>query len=199
MNIEDWDMKRERLRELLDRFYDGLASREEEEEILAGLNSDIIDEELVADKEIFMSLHSMSAGNKPGEGFEKRIMAGVMKSERDKGAPGGRNYIIAALSVAAALLLAVAIWSLYDEPGRVEYTDTFSDAEIAYAETLKVLFRVSADMNRGTSALSPLHTMGRAESSITIINESGNLFSKGLREMEKLLDNPAPDEKITNK
>jgi hypothetical protein len=199
MNIEDWDMKKERLRELLDRFYDGLASREEEEEILAGLNSDIIDEDLVADKEIFLSLHSMSAGNKPVQGFEKRILDGVIRSDRGNRSAGSRKYISAALSAAAALLLAVAVWSLYDEPGQVEYADTFSDAEIAYAETLRVLFMVSADMNRGTGALSPLQTMERAESSISIINESGNLFSKGLREMEKLLNNPGSDNKTWNK
>jgi hypothetical protein len=192
-------MKKERLRELLDRFYEGLASREEEEEILAGLNSGLIDEELVADKEIFMSLHSMSAGNKPGQGFEKRILAGVIRSDRRNRASGSRNYIIAALSVAAALLLAVAVWSLYDEPGQVEYTDTFSDAEIAYAETIKVLFRVSSDMNRGRNALSPLKSMEMAESSISLIDATGNMFDKGLHEMEKLLNNPGSDEKITNK
>jgi hypothetical protein len=187
-------MRKERLRELLDRFYDGIASREEEEEILTGLTLDLADDELLAEKELFLTIRSMSADNKPDIGFEKRILEGVFRLDVNKRVSGKRRFITASLYAAAALFLTIAVWSLYDTGNR-EYQDTFSDTEIAYAETLKVLLRVSADMNRGRGALSPLKTMEMAERSIGLIDATGTMFEKGLYEMEKLLDNPKSAEK----
>jgi hypothetical protein len=68
-----------------------------------------------------------------------------------------------------------------------EPTDTFSDPEIAYAETMKILHDVSIRLNKGTRALETVGMMQEvAQNSFNEISRPLNLIEEMLRPLDQL-------------
>ena len=84
------------------------------------------------------------------------------------------------LAVAASVLLIVSIYFSYftERPA----TDTFTDPELAYAETRKILLSVSNNLNAGADELSQLKQI---ESGMENLNNI-KTFDQGLKNMKKI-------------
>ena len=59
--------------------------------------------------------------------------------------------------IAAAILILAGSYFFFTN--RSEPRDTYTDPEVAYAETMKILFQVSARLNQGTKALGHLSAL----------------------------------------
>jgi hypothetical protein len=185
-------MKEEDLKRLIDRYYSG-ESTEEEEIVLKGyFREDNIPEGYEAEKVIFGFYSESEDIPEPSVDFEARILAGIDASERH----GIKKYLIPLISAAAGLLLLAGSYFYFTS--RTDPTDTFKDPQVAYAETIKILRDVSSQLNRGTQILEPVGKMNEVtKKSFETINKSTRIVGKNLKSLnylqksDKINQNPA--------
>jgi len=172
-------MKEEKLRELLEKYYSGSTSDEEEawlreyfsgEEILPGFETET---------DIFR-YYSDSKGITPhSDNLEARILTSVDTLDQ-KLKIRIRRLII--YSAAASLLLLAGSYFFFTNRNRIE--DTYTDPQIAYFEAKRVLYDVSLRLNKGTQALKDIAILNSvAEKSLIPLGKSADLISG---QMEKI-------------
>lgn len=181
-------MKQEQLRELLERYYDALTTQEEEQLLIELLSSDDLSPEYYNERDALLAILGLATQPEPDHLFESRMEAvlfpGVRPSASKPVADKNRfrKIYISLLSSAALALLAISVWFL--SGNRSGPADSFSSPELAYEETLRTLQKISTEMNRATSRLKPLESIGVAEKSVRNVGERGRLIDQGFTELE---------------
>lgn len=150
MNIKSTSMKKEDLDRLLEKYYEGSTTLEEElllKEFFVGTD---IPEGYDAEKMIF----GFYAGfEEPSNDLDDRILSVIINETRNK----SRRIIYLITSAAASVIIITGLWIFLSRDSLTR--DTYTDPEIAYAETMKILFDISFTMNRATSGLEPVSKM----------------------------------------
>jgi hypothetical protein len=171
------------IKALLDRFYDGKTSKEEELELerYFSENKDI-PAEWSADKEIFLS---MAAFQKPvdiPEDLDDKIearLAVVQKSESRV----RRIGIYAFSGLAAGLLIILSVYlGIVKDQGHHLQQYAIEDPELAYAEAKKALMMVSSRWNEGTAELGNLQQVNKGFETVSTMRK----LSSGSRELNLL-------------
>lgn len=167
-------MEREKTEELLRKYYEGLTSAEEEEQLrnLPGIPA--ADGEFAADRIL------LSAGGtgvpEPSDDFIRDLEAVTRQDEKrdeqqdEQRSVPGRLYRYV-MSLAAAIALLIGSYFIFRTVPGSEPADTFSDPELAMAEVRNILLNVSQNMNAGTGALRTINTFDRSLSRLRNLNE----------------------------
>jgi hypothetical protein len=178
-------MKEEILKELLEKYYNGETSLEEElrlKEYFSGI--DVLPG-YEAEKEIFR-LYSVSGYiAAPDDELEARIKIAIdhLQVPMMKRTPVVRRYTV--MSIVAGLLILIASYFMLIH--HAEPKDTFSDPRLAYAETMKVLNEVSYKLNKGTSALEPVRKITRAaQSGLGSVSKSASVITDNLKSIKMI-------------
>lgn len=154
-------METRQIRHLLEKYFEGNTSLEEERILALYFHGDQIAEEFARERLLFRELHDMKQEMNPDLQFtdliDKAIKGQSMKS---------RRHILPAyfIRIAAGFLvlvaLSVAFWlfrGTQDVPTTTPaLADTYTDPQKAYEETKRALMLVSARLNQGKSQLSHL-------------------------------------------
>jgi hypothetical protein len=178
-------MKKEDLNILLNKYYNGDSSEEEERLLKEFFQGDNVPVEFETEKEIFRIYSNEGDIPEPSAGFEDRIIAGIDDSEKNSKSSQLRRFIMYSLSTAAGLIIVAGSY-FYLNSSR-EPVDTFSDPKIAYAETMKILLNVSTRLNEGNKVLEPLGKINKMKNaSFASLNKSTRIIEKGLKTIEKL-------------
>jgi len=173
-------MEENKLKELLDKYYDGVTSSEEELELKTYFSGNNVLPGYEAEKEIFSYYSGMEKIIVPFADFEMRIIKSVDDLERIKLINNKRKRYITLFSVAATILIMIGSWFFFLRER--EPADTFSDPSLAYAETMKILTNVSVKINMGKEALKPVFNLtGTARQGMRSVDRSLTAFSDGLR------------------
>ena len=147
-------MDREQVKALLDKFYEGTATPEEERHLRQFLLGDRVPEEFAADREFFLAVEE-AGGEEPPAAFTRKLESLI--DEHYAVAAGRtvslRRWLWRTLPVAASLLLVLATWWYLASQ---KPKDTYSDPRLAYQETKRVLLFVSRKFNQGAGKLSYL-------------------------------------------
>lgn len=143
-------MRKEEIDILLKRYYEGTSTDEEEKNLKAFFSGSGIPAGYDAEKAMFEYYYSSSLA--PSEGFEERIIASLDTIAK-KETLLWKTGVLRFAGIAASVLILTASWFFFN---RDKQEDTFDDPEIAYAETMKILFDVSTRMNSGTAGLQPV-------------------------------------------
>lgn len=185
MNIISTQMKAEELDKLLEKYYSGESSENEELTLKKFFQGDTVPEGYEAEQEIF-SLYSLSETiPEPSTDFEERIVAKIDLIEKNNKSAITRRIVLYSLSTAAGLLIIAGSYFFLNSSR--EPKDTFSDPKIAYAETMKILLDVSSKLNKGSKALEPLGKINKTTNeSIKSINKSARIIGKGLNSVSNL-------------
>jgi len=146
------------IRKLLDRFYLGETTLEEEQFLQEYFSSASVPEELMPDRDLFRSLEP--SGNKipVPSGLNQKILD-VIDQQETKVVRTRRISIFSLSGLAAGLLVVIALYVGYFRDGQSgllasqEMTDTYEDPQDAYSEAKRALAYVSAKLNAGTSEL----------------------------------------------
>ena len=130
----------EEIRKLLDRFYLGETTLEEEQVLQEYFSSSSIPEELLPDRDLFRSLGDASDSVPVPEGLNQKILDVI--DQQEKKLVRTRRISVFSLSGLAAGRLASH-----------QMSDTFEDPQDAYEEARSTLAYVSSKLNTGTSEL----------------------------------------------
>ncbi len=182
-------MNTEELKRLLEKYYRGESTDEEE----SLLKTFFAGENIPGGYDAEIALFSYTSDNldipEPSAGFEGRILNGIDEFGKSHKAHRIRRIALLGLSSAAGLLIMAGSYFFFN--GRSNLSDTYSDPEIAYAETVKILLNVSGQLNKAAGTLEP----------VGILNEvKSNNIEKNLKNLEYIqtaigLTRTSPDNK----
>lgn len=193
------DLKRIEL--LLQRFYNGESTIDEEKELKDFFITNDVPRHLWAEQEMFTYFHTVSKNKIPDQELESKIMNAVEGAEQEAVKRfAGRKKILYIVSSAAAVV-AILIVSYFAFIFSPSMQDTYNNPEIAYLQAKETLLYVSAKLNEGTENLQALSEFDKATSQLSNISKISHgtrsiynfsLFRSGIKELENLskLNNP---------
>jgi hypothetical protein len=192
-------MNEEELKRLIEKYYNGQSTEEEESALRNYFRKENIPEGYEAEKLIFSHYTESMDLPEPSLDFEARILAGIEASDKKSGSRKMKKYLLPVLSAAAGLLIMAGSYFFFTH--RAVQNDTFTDPELAYAETIKILRDVSSQLNHGAEVLEPVGKINEmTKKSIETINKSTRIVEKNLNYLQSAIETPhVPVEKNINK
>ena len=174
------------IRKLLDRFYTGETTLEEEQILQDYFSSTSIPEELMPDRDLFRTLGTSDSVAVP-EGLNQKILD-VIDQQEKKVVRTRRISVFSLSGLAAGLLVVIALYMGYfraDRPGMLAHqlTDTYENPQDAYEEARRTLAFVSAKLNTGTSGLEHVKQVSKSTSDPL---KSLSKINKGTKELSLL-------------
>jgi hypothetical protein len=175
-------MSAEELNRLLERYYNGESTEDEENLLRSFFSGNEVPEGYEAEKEIFSFYSRNVRIPEPSPGFEARLIEGIDRSERLAASLKIRKILMPWLSAAAAIIIMFGSWFVFVHKN--EPRDTFTDPKIAYAETMKILRDVSVRFNQAARSLEPVGRFNEAANeSMKTINRSSEIVRKNLKSL----------------
>ena len=146
-----------KIEQLLNGFYTGDTTPEEEALLSEYLKSEILDESRHTDRDIFNALYDTADIPLP-EGIAERLETAIDKHIAETSAPIGKkiyNRLYAVISGAAAVvLLCVGLFFFTEKQSQTNFiADTYSDPKEAALAVEQALLFVSNKLNQGLSPL----------------------------------------------
>jgi hypothetical protein len=178
-------MNEEELKRLMEKYYNGESTEEDERALRDYFGKNNIPDDYDAEKVIFSYYIDSADVPEPTAGFETRIQEGINAAERERRSFIIRKYLLPILSTAAGLLILTGLYFLFIR--RPEIRDTFTDPELAYTETMKILRDVSSQLNIGAQVLEPVGKINEMKKkSLKTINKSTRIVEKNLKNLDYL-------------
>lgn len=171
-------METERIKQLLERYFEGESTAAEEAQLYAYFSSGEVDAELLPYCELFGALDELQS--RPNEKLEEELMDFILENEhREK---NKLRYLWQSISaVAAVLIIALLIFNYQQD--RTTWKDTYTNPNEAYAEAARTLQFVGTKYRQGMAQLQPLQKYKQA---IQPLNSGLSTLNKGFEEMDNL-------------
>ena len=147
-------MNSEEIKRLLEKYYEGETTSGEELLLKKFFSMDNVPQDLRSDQEIFRYYIQATVIPEPSADFEKKIISAIDNEDKNPGRFKRKRLYVTLSGIAAAMIILAGSYFFFIN--RSEPRDTYSDPEVAYAETMKILYKVSARLNQGTKALGHL-------------------------------------------
>jgi hypothetical protein len=178
-------MNSEDIRKLLSRYYEGESTEKEELILKQFFREGDVPEDLLSEKGIFNYYDRLVIIPAPGPDFENKIISAVEKENKFQIPVQGRRLLFSIAGIAAGLLILAGSYFFFFH--RTETKDTFSDPEIAYAETMKILYNVSARLNSGAQLFESSGLIQDVTGkSLNKINKSTVIFEEKIKTLNHL-------------
>lgn len=186
MNIKNTLMKQEEIKQLLDKYYAGETTGEEEVLLKRYFSQADIPAELRDEMEIFRFFSQSSVIPEPSADFETRIISAIDSYDQVSGGIKRRKIFLVLSGIAAGMLILAGTYFFFIQ--KTEPRDTYSDPEIAYAETMKVLYNVSSHLNHGTNALGQIGELrDETNRSLNTISKSTAILIEKMKPLDNML------------
>jgi hypothetical protein len=172
---------------LLEKYYNGEASVEDEKILRTYFEGSNISDDLIADRDIFLYNSNEIEIQNSLPDLSEEIWEGI-KNEQikiDNKTTKRINYRL--LRIAAGFIVLFASYFLlkneiFDHTQTIQYTDTYKTPEQAYQETKKTLLYVSQLLNSGTGHLEPINKMDEGTNKLNPLAT----FNQGLKELDPI-------------
>jgi len=179
------------LRVLLEKYFDGLTTLEEEKEIFTWFSREDIDPSLESYRLQFLLMQEAREPVHADPETERKWSDMILSLEEKPALPRMQHrFIRYATAASIALLIGITGFLAIHREWRRD-KDTYTDPRVAYAEVQKTLLYVSQKMNQGikplnavnkmNSAVKPLESLHKMDHSLdylnhfSLINQSSNL------------------------
>ncbi|MDP4222626.1 MAG: hypothetical protein Q8868_04860 [Bacteroidota bacterium] len=154
-------MNQEEIKRLLEKYYNGESTEAEETLLKEFFSREDIPDDLAEEREIFRYFSGPEGIPEPSPEFESRIISALDSVDRESFKLRQRRMYGILTGIAAGIaILAGSYYFFLHKPGP---RDTYSDPQIAYTETMKILYNVSVQLNNGTSALKPVGKLNKSK------------------------------------
>ncbi|RKD91135.1 hypothetical protein [Mangrovibacterium diazotrophicum] len=171
-------METNKIKELLERYFEGQSSLEEEQLLHRYFASAEVDAELRPYKELFGSLDELQQDR--DSVLEDDLMDFILESEHKE--KNKLRFLWQAVSSVAAILI-VALLVFNWQQSDTKWEDTYSDPNMAYTEASKTLQYVAGKYLAGMEQLKP---MGKINQAVKPLDNGLQSVNKGFREVESL-------------
>ncbi|WP_165020748.1 hypothetical protein [Dysgonomonas sp. ZJ279] len=162
-------MKTDEIKILLDAFYNGETSHEEELILLRYFESENVSEELLGEKEIFLQLFQSEENIEVPPTLESKLenlIDSLAERDEKKRSRNRKHLWIWAVSAAACIAILFSVGLYFNNrphessilagnefQEKQELKDTFTDPDQAKKEAEKALLLVAANLNKGMNQL----------------------------------------------
>lgn len=174
-------MEQEEIKALLDRFFRGETSEEEEAKLREHLSDPAFRDHFQAVND-YLSINSSTVPD-PSEGFFKKIEAVTLTEKKIYRLSPALRY---AISVAAVAALLIGSYIILDKMQSHDWTDTYDDPELAMAEVRSILTMVSGNMKTGTEPLGTMRSLSIAPSAMKDIGRLNDAVDNNLGRLRYL-------------
>jgi hypothetical protein len=167
----------EYIRELLDKYLEGLSSLEEEKILREYFMRDDVPKQLKSEAQWFNNASKQKVLEEDVYSLEKVMSQWVDQQEKNENKLRIRFW---ALGIAAGLALLIGATFIFHQYRSAKTADTYDDPQIAYLETKKVLLYVSQTLNKGTDKLQTVSRIEEGSNEMSIFST----FGSGLKNLE---------------
>lgn len=178
-------MRKEDLDILLDKYYNGETTPEEEQTLIDLFKSGDVPDGYDPEMQIFRFLSEESSIPQMSPGLSERIISSIEPVPERSAGNAIRRWIYQLGGIAAVLLIAIASWFYFYKAN--ETPDTFDDPALAYSTAMKVLYDVSSRLNEGAVSLQQVSKLNSASlKSVGIFEEKARLAGQNLRNLGQI-------------
>jgi hypothetical protein len=173
-------MERNEIKQLLEKYYEGLTSLQEEKELKDYFNGGDILPELETDRELFAYTQAESETLPLNNGLEKKLSDWIDLQDQKPGKGKSTRmwgYLISGVAASIALFT-ISYYTLFapDSPSRTG--DTYKDPQAAYLEAKRALMYVSMQLNKGTEPLSNMNKINEGMDGLSTFSTVGKSFDQ---------------------
>ncbi len=180
MNTINITMSEEEIIKLVIKFYEGETSEKDEKLLRALVIDSSCPQGFETEWEYIRFCLASTSVPEPSYDFDVKIHRAVDEfASRTLSVKVRKRYLIYLSGVAAALLFTIGTYLFFESRGSIK--DTYSDPELAYAETMKILMDVSSKLNKGTGNLNHVRKLSiMTNKSIDRISHSSSVINRSL-------------------
>jgi len=175
-------MKWSVLKELLEKYYAGTSSEDEEKQLRLLLEHEDLPSEFDEDRILITGLYGKEKIPEPSSNLNGKIMSAIDDSEKNIKIIPGKRRLYSIISVAASVVIIISLWFLLQDT--TQFKDTYTDPQLAYNEAVEVLYRVSSNLNKGRDQLEELSLIEQTHSRLNLIPESRDAVAGELRALK---------------
>jgi hypothetical protein len=186
-------MNREQIKALLEKYYNGETSLEEEKLLRNYFTVNEVDEEFAEDKAIFIfaTEEAKRTNQLPDLGNE---IWNIIEKNENINRLKNRKLVHYSLSIAASIaILVLSFFFVQNENHKqnaITFNDTYDNPELAYLQAKEALLYVSSKLNSGTEHLKLIQKINKGKDELILLST----FNQGLNELK-----PVQEYSITNK
>lgn len=168
---------KEHIRDLLDKYREGLTSLEEEEFLKAFFASNKVPKEFLSEAHWFNNVQIQKFKEEDVIDLENKMEQWI--DEQDSKQQKIRlRYWASGIAAGLAILVGTALFFQYQQSNKI--SDTYEDPQIAYLEAKKVLMYVSETFNHGTDKFQTVSRLEEGTNEMSIFST----FGSGLKNLE---------------
>jgi len=174
-------MELNEIKKLLENYYEGSASLQEEQQLRNYFQNNEVPDELSADKELFAYVQKEASSVPLSVGLEEKLAGWVDEQNQKEGKSKRMLFSLKMASIAAGLAIMIISYMAIDQYNKKKLSkDTFRDPQIAYAEVKRTLLYISEQLNRGTKPLTAVSKINEGMVGMSAFSS----FGSGLKDLE---------------
>ena len=175
-------MEQEKIKALLDKFYEGNTTEEEEAIVREYLSGHSVSASSTSPESEYASLYHSDVPE-PSVDFFERLES---VTHRSATLPAQRRIAGYLAAIAAVAIVLMGMYFLVNYMRSGEIRDTYDNPEIAMAEVKNILNVVSNNMKAGTEPLSSIRTIIMAPEAMTELGKINSTVGKSLDNLRYL-------------
>jgi hypothetical protein len=174
-------MELNEIKKLLEKYYEGSTSLEEENQLKKYFQNNEVPDELQADRELFAYVQKESSAFAISVGLEEKLAGWVDSQEQKEGKYRRMFFYLKIASIAAGIAIMIISYIAIDRFNSKKLAnDTYKDPQLAYAEVKRTLLYISEQLNRGTRPLASVSKINEGMQGLSAFSS----FGSGLKELE---------------
>ena len=179
-------MDLKKIKTLLEKYYNGETTLDEEKILREYFSKDDIDIEFIADKDIFLFNYQENKELDNTPDLSEEIWNKIQKSEKNK-PKKNNNLTYNILRIAAGIVILLGSFLLLkdqvnNKDQNFQITDTYETPEQAYEHAKQALLYVSTMMNNGTNHLEPIKKINEGTQKLNSLSS----FDNGLKKLSPI-------------
>lgn len=186
-------MNLQKIEKLIAKYEQGDTSLEEEKILTDFFQNEKVPYQLRSYKDLFDFMESSKAEELVNPDFDDKILAAISEIQPGSKYSSRKIKLYSAIAIAASIVILIGLYFQFGQMNQVQ--DTYDDPLLAYAETKKILMKVSGNLNAGVDELK---TVSEFNSGMEQLNKIAT-FDDGMQNLEKISMLEKSKEIITSK
>lgn len=172
-------MELNKIKQLLEKYYDGTTSIDEEQILKDFFLHQSVPAELEADKELFAYAASEAKTIPVSSQLEQKLSNWIDKQEGTEKKVKLLSWSYRIAGIAACIAIVLVVYFTQVKPKKeFAYKDTYDNPQLAYAEAKRALLYISQKLNKGTEPLSQVSKLNTGMDELSSISSLHDGFEQ---------------------